>query len=264
MPAAHKVPVPWRRCLPPLQTPAAPAVPWSDFCACAGTTPSPRSMLAWHRRRHRPRLHGCGGGAHPLPGRAQDVTATRTHHVPWICERQGIPVLADRAYLDAGPWVITPAERPPDGTLSWTQRTVSRAISAARTPVERGAARLSLGASSAEFGADRIEGRLSPRPYSPRSGNTDREGLKIIPCPCWAHLGTPQMAADEPRLEFAGAQQCGARVWRTSHGRRPGREKPTKIFSHISPKRSSAQVRGLTRNADQAPDLVLHCRGGGI
>jgi hypothetical protein len=43
-----------------------------------------------------------------LPGRAHDLTAARTHPIIRICERQGIPVLADRAYLGAGPWVTTP------------------------------------------------------------------------------------------------------------------------------------------------------------
>lgn len=31
----------------------------------------------------------------------------RTHRVIRICERQGIPVLADRAYIGAGSWVTT-------------------------------------------------------------------------------------------------------------------------------------------------------------
>ncbi|MDT0447792.1 transposase family protein [Streptomyces hesseae] len=77
-----------------------------------------------------------------LPGHAHDLTAARTHRIIRICERQGIPVLADRAYLGAGPWVTTSARRPPGGELSPTQRTVNRALSAARAPVERGVARL--------------------------------------------------------------------------------------------------------------------------
>lgn len=72
-----------------------------------------------------------------LPGRAHDLTAARTHRIIRICERQGIPVLADRAYLGAGPWVTTPVRRPPGGELSLTQRTVNRALSTARAPVER-------------------------------------------------------------------------------------------------------------------------------
>ncbi|MEU6587637.1 transposase family protein [Streptomyces sp. NPDC046881] len=43
-----------------------------------------------------------------LPGRAHDLTAARSHRIIRICERQGIPILADRAYLGAGPWVTTP------------------------------------------------------------------------------------------------------------------------------------------------------------
>jgi hypothetical protein len=37
-----------------------------------------------------------------LPGRAHDLTAARTHRIIRICERQGFPVLAGRAYVGAG------------------------------------------------------------------------------------------------------------------------------------------------------------------
>ncbi|MFD7060816.1 transposase family protein [Streptomyces sp. NPDC059906] len=77
-----------------------------------------------------------------LPGRAHDLTAARTHRIIRICERQGIPILADRAYIRAGPWVTTPRRRPPGRGLTPTQQTVNRALSAARAPVERGVARL--------------------------------------------------------------------------------------------------------------------------
>jgi transposase len=77
-----------------------------------------------------------------LPGRAHDLTAARTHRIIRICERQGVPILADRAYMGAGPWVTTPLRRPPGRELTPTQQTVSRALSAARAPVERGVARL--------------------------------------------------------------------------------------------------------------------------
>ncbi len=49
-----------------------------------------------------------------LPGRTHDLTAARAHRIIRICERQGVPVLADRAW----------------------------ALAAARAPVERGMARL--------------------------------------------------------------------------------------------------------------------------
>ncbi|MDH6222970.1 hypothetical protein M2283_010322 [Streptomyces pseudovenezuelae] len=77
-----------------------------------------------------------------LPGRAHDLTAARTHRIIRICERQGVPVLADRAYMGADPWVTTALRRPPGRDLTPTQQTVSRALSAARAPVERGVARL--------------------------------------------------------------------------------------------------------------------------
>jgi hypothetical protein len=76
-----------------------------------------------------------------LPGRTHDLTAARTHRIIRICERQKVPVLADRAYIGAGPWVTTPARRPPLGGLTPTQQTVNRALSAARAPVERSVAR---------------------------------------------------------------------------------------------------------------------------
>jgi hypothetical protein len=60
-----------------------------------------------------------------LPGRAHDLTAARTHPIIRICERQGIPVLADRAYLGAGPWVTTPvrpARTEPGGSRSVRSR----------------------------------------------------------------------------------------------------------------------------------------------
>lgn len=37
-----------------------------------------------------------------------------------------------------------------------------------------------------------------------------------------------------------------------------------KTFSQICPKMPSEPLRDPIRDADQAPDLVFHCRGGGI
>ncbi|WP_432198707.1 transposase [Streptomyces sp. bgisy027] len=77
-----------------------------------------------------------------LPGRTHDLTAARTHRIIRICERQGVPILADCAYIGAGSWVTTPQRRPPRGELTPTQQTVNRALSRARAAVERGPARL--------------------------------------------------------------------------------------------------------------------------
>ncbi|WP_329529431.1 transposase family protein [Streptomyces sp. NBC_01462] len=76
------------------------------------------------------------------PGRCHDLTAARTHGIIRICERQGIPVLADRAYTGAGPWATTGRRRPPGEQLSPTQQTVNRALARSRAPVERGIALL--------------------------------------------------------------------------------------------------------------------------
>ncbi|MEU3297509.1 transposase family protein [Streptomyces longwoodensis] len=77
-----------------------------------------------------------------LPGRTHDLTAARTHRIIRTCERQGVPVLADRAYTGASPWVTTGLKRPAGGELTLTQRTVNGALATARAPVERGMARL--------------------------------------------------------------------------------------------------------------------------
>ncbi|MEW2635848.1 transposase family protein, partial [Streptomyces sp. NPDC048389] len=77
-----------------------------------------------------------------LPGRAHDLTAARTHQIIRICERQGVPVLADLAYQGGGPWVTTGIKRKPLQDLTPTERTVNRALAEARAPVERGVARL--------------------------------------------------------------------------------------------------------------------------
>ncbi len=60
-----------------------------------------------------------------LPGREHDLTAARTHRIIRICERQGIPVLADRAYMGAGPWMTTPLRHRPGRDLTPTRQTVN-------------------------------------------------------------------------------------------------------------------------------------------
>ncbi|MCX4515986.1 transposase [Streptomyces sp. NBC_01619] len=77
-----------------------------------------------------------------LPGRNHDLTAAPTHRITRICERQGVPVLADRAHTGAGPHVTTGLRRPPGGELTATQHTVNQALAQARAPVEHCMARL--------------------------------------------------------------------------------------------------------------------------
>ncbi|MGX1095960.1 hypothetical protein RKD47_006726 [Streptomyces albogriseolus] len=48
-----------------------------------------------------------------LPGRSHDLTAARTHRIIRICERQGVPILADLAYQGGGPWLTTGIKRRP-------------------------------------------------------------------------------------------------------------------------------------------------------
>jgi len=75
-----------------------------------------------------------------LPGRAHDLAAARTHRIIRIRERQGVPIVADRASI--GAWATTAIRRPSDGELSPTERALNRALAQARAPVERGVARL--------------------------------------------------------------------------------------------------------------------------
>jgi hypothetical protein len=77
-----------------------------------------------------------------LPGRTHDLTAARTHRIIRICERQGVPrprrPRLHRCRL-LGDHTDQTASRQ---GLTTTQRTINRALSAARAPVERSIARL--------------------------------------------------------------------------------------------------------------------------
>ncbi|MFI6013332.1 transposase family protein [Streptomyces sp. NPDC051243] len=75
-----------------------------------------------------------------LPGRAHDMTAARPHRIIRIFERQGMPIVADLAYQGGGPWVTPGIKRGPLQELTLTEKTVNRALAAARAPVERGVA----------------------------------------------------------------------------------------------------------------------------
>lgn len=58
-----------------------------------------------------------------MPGRAHDLTAARAHRIIRICERRGVPIVADPAYTGAGPWATTPLRRPLGRELTQTQET---------------------------------------------------------------------------------------------------------------------------------------------
>ncbi|GGS52054.1 hypothetical protein GCM10010206_12270 [Streptomyces cinerochromogenes] len=92
-----------------------------------------------------------------LPGRTHDLTAARAHRIIRICERQGVPVLADRAYIGAGYWVTTPIRRLPHQDLNPTQRTIrpSPVSSASASRTKR---------REAEVLADLPPGPLQPQP----------------------------------------------------------------------------------------------------
>ncbi|MEV5646536.1 transposase family protein, partial [Streptomyces flaveolus] len=77
-----------------------------------------------------------------VPGRTHGLTAARTHRIIRICERQGVPIVADLAYQGAGPWLTTGIKRKPLQELTPTEKTRNRALATARAPVERGVARL--------------------------------------------------------------------------------------------------------------------------
>lgn len=62
------------------------------------------------------------------PGRAHDLTAAHTHRIIRICERQGVPLLADLAYQGGGPWVTTGIKREPLRKLTPTEKTVNRTL----------------------------------------------------------------------------------------------------------------------------------------
>ena len=98
-----------------------------------------------------------------LPGRTHDLTAARTHRIIRICERQGIPVLADRAYQGAGPWVTTGLKRPPGRNSPPPRRPVNRALAAARAPVERG------------VGTPEVLADLPQVPVQPQSHDVNRQ-----------------------------------------------------------------------------------------
>ncbi|WP_327385523.1 transposase family protein [Streptomyces sp. NBC_01207] len=77
-----------------------------------------------------------------LAGRAHDLTAARRHRIIATCIRLGIPILADKAYQGAGAGAAVPSRRRPGKDLTTKQKSVNRAHSRLRWPVERAIARI--------------------------------------------------------------------------------------------------------------------------
>ncbi|MBN0048414.1 hypothetical protein JS756_30795 [Streptomyces actuosus] len=59
-----------------------------------------------------------------MPGRTYDLTAARRHKIIRICERQGMPILADMAYIGADDWVTIPKSARRTVSSPPTERTV--------------------------------------------------------------------------------------------------------------------------------------------
>lgn len=71
-------------------------------------TPAPRRG---REDRHRSRRVGLLWISQTSPGRAQELTAARTHRLIRIRERQDVPIVADRACTGADSWAAPPAQR---------------------------------------------------------------------------------------------------------------------------------------------------------
>lgn len=137
----------------PSAPPTLASRPWSSTCpagrrASCGSCARP-TRIASCSTGHSPGATGspipratCCGSHPRCPASTPDLTAARTHRIIRICERRGVPVLADRAYIGAGHWVSTPIRRLPNQDLTTSQQTINGALSAARAPVERSVARL--------------------------------------------------------------------------------------------------------------------------
>lgn len=111
------------------------------------------------------------GPARPVPRSDR----ARTHHIIRICERQGVFVLADRAYIGAGPWVTTGLGRPPDDELIPTQRPVNpRSLRRGHLSERHGMAQV-----SAFFRRARTSpSRMTPSPEQSSPGRANAENAQ--------------------------------------------------------------------------------------
>lgn len=110
-------------------------------CPPLGPVKMSRRVTGWPLARIHGSLIFTGGnrsGLSPaLPGRIHDLTAARTHRIIRICERQGVPILADLAYQGGGLWLTTGIKRKPLQELTPTEKTdpqpgIGRCTSASR------------------------------------------------------------------------------------------------------------------------------------
>ncbi|MCI0386058.1 transposase family protein [Streptomyces sp. CNQ085] len=77
-----------------------------------------------------------------LPGRTVDITAARTHRIITACQMLRIPAPADKADEGAGGTFCTPFKRHCGRDLTVYQKSVNRAHTRLRSPVERALAQL--------------------------------------------------------------------------------------------------------------------------
>ncbi|AYC39648.1 hypothetical protein DWG14_03890 [Streptomyces griseorubiginosus] len=99
-----------------------------------------------------------------LPGRTHDLTAARTYRIIRICERQGVPILADLAYQGGGPWLTTGIKRKPLQKHTLTETTLYRALA------------LCASAGRARRRPPEVMAHLPQVPAQPESNDVNRQG----------------------------------------------------------------------------------------
>jgi hypothetical protein len=118
-----------------------------------------------------------------LPGRVHDLTAARTHKIIRICERQGVPILADLAYQGAGPWLTTGIKRRP-----LQERGAGRGAGTGRTRRR-----------TAEVLADLPQTPMQPQPHDANRQSRPHPGAATL-----KKLNDPPARHDERAVVSAG------------------------------------------------------------